>query len=602
MKKTAVFAALALALGACSKKEDAAQVKADIPLAFAPADTAFVFGNLEPAPSDYVKLQERMLDTFKTGLIQSIQRASETGAELIDDAQEQQRLQSVLNLLQEKLGEKDGLQSIGVSLSGHAAGYEVLSLPVLRIELADVDKFKAFIADIETRAGQKLPTAEVDGQAYWFVASPAGSGRSSETTEPAEAAAAGATAESSTPAAGSSAAKPRLRGVAAIVGKHLVMTLDPQRADVPLATLLGLNKPAQSVLDAGTLQAINKQYGFKPYGGTVLIDTQRLLARFIGTEGQETWISKEAAAQGLDTTSVICRTELQAIASKAPRLVAGATELSDNKMHVAGALELEGGLAKSLTALTSPVPGLGKDHGNLEFGLGIKLDQLASFLQGQAAAIQAAPYQCESLQALNEGAGELQQNLAGLYAVAGWVSGFRANLSEFDPSSQKVTGTLLVASPNPVGLIGMVQGFVPEIAQLGLTPNGQAKELNSPMAAMATNSEEPIWVAMGEAAVGIGLGANAKDQLEKDLKASAASPAPFLYYAIDGQTYVKLLSSFDEDDFVGSASSEAEETANYIAWPLINSAAEFYKNTDFVDISYVFTERGVEFTQQLKMK
>ncbi|MDO4724286.1 MAG: hypothetical protein Q4A97_05940 [Comamonadaceae bacterium] len=589
MKKTTLAIALAIALGACSKNEDAPEVgkqqaqpaapaKADIPLAFAPSTTAFVAGTMEPAPQAYIDTMNGLAQHFKAGMLQSLERARQA---LAKEEQNEQtaRANALMDLFKERLQQPDTMASLGMSLKSLSAIYEIGGAPVLRMELQDADKFKAFIADVEARAGQKLETGQLNGQAYWFM--PLGE----QAAQAAEAAGANA-----------AAAQPleRARLVVAIVGKHLVLALDPQHSAAPLAQLLGLERPAQSVLQAGTLTELQKAYGYKPYGGNMLVDTRRVLALF--TEGQSIYPPPA-------NWSEACRSEFAALAAKAPRLVFGSTEVDGKKVAVAGTLELDKPLAGELQKISAPVPGLGSAKKGIEFGFGLKIDQLAGFLQAQANAVQTAPYQCEHLLPLNEGMASLNQSMAGLYAASGWLTGARLVLSDIDIEKQLVRGMLVVASPNPMSLLGMAQGMMPELAQLGLEPNGAAKQLQSPMTAMVNGGQDPVWVAMTDKSLGLGIGADVKGDLEGALKASALSPEPLLYYRIDGQTYTNSVGKLNEQmlNSLDGNSAQAQQ-ANDIIAPLMQSAAQVYQFIDYASVRYHFSERGLELDQIITLK
>lgn len=578
MKKTALFLAAALALAACSNKDDAASTKAaaapaEIPLSFAPAGTAFAFGNFEPAPQAYIDTISPILNTMKVGLVQSLERAKEVAAEEAP-AEDQAKINALIDLVKERLQKPDTLASIGVSLNSLHAAYEISGAPVLRIELADPALFQTFVAEVETRAGEKLATADINGQAYWYL--PVGKNIEAN-----------------------AAVKPRL--VAAIIGKQLVVAFDPQIAELPLEQLIGLTRPAKSFVESGELQAINKQYGYKNFGSNGVIDMRRIVSLFAPTEGTSTWLSKVAQDNG-NTPSAVCRTEYLGIADKVPRIVLGAKEITGKKFSMGSVLEVESKLAKELTKITAPVPGLGSDKTGIEFGMSLKIDQFAGFLQAQAAAIQAAPFECDALQPLNEQVAEMNESLAGLYAASGWLTGARASLSDFDIDNQVVKGTLVLASPNPMGLIGMAQGFLPELGRMGLTPDGKAKELQSPIVSSTLGEESQVWVAMNDKAVGLGIGVGTQAAVESAIKASPANPEPLLYYGFNGESYLKMTGDLDEDTFAETAESDSEAMANYVLWPVLQSAINFYKSVDFASTTYLLTDRGVEMDQTLTLK
>ncbi|SHE91604.1 hypothetical protein SAMN02745117_01032 [Lampropedia hyalina DSM 16112] len=567
IQKLTCVAALALLAAACSSKKEAS-ADALNPLSYAPADTAYVIGNLEAAPADYQEIYNKLVNPLSQGVLQSLARAIEKTSE-IKDPEQAAKAKSLLEFLQAQW--QGGLENIGVDIKGRGAIYEINSLPVLRMELTDPGKFKAFIANLETHLGKPFATGTVQNQPYWQI--------------PLEQASADNDAQI----------------VLALIGKQAVLSVHTRLANTSVEQLLGLQKPEKSILDTGELQAINKEYGFKPYG-TILLKPQTIAQKFLGQTGQETWVSQQAAARGKNVSEV-CRSEITALIGKVPRIVGGYTELNKKQFDMRYTLELEPALAQSLTELTAPVPGLGKSGNTsaVEIGMGLHLNKLAAFVQTQASAIQAAPFECEVLQSWNEAAGQAQQQLAGLYMVAGWVNGFRANLTELNLQTPSAKGTVLLTSPNPSGLLGMAQGFVPQLAQLNLAPNAEPQQLDASFLAMlGMNPEESLWVATSETALGVSLGQqDGKAALQQDLKAAPATPAPFLYTRFTGDIYADLMRTSNENI---PAEMQQEDVATYITWPLMQSLPTLYEQIGNMSSLYLFTSKGIEVRQETTLK
>src|SRR5690606_35427731 len=112
----------------------------------------------------------------------------------------------------------------------------------------------------------------------------------------------------------------------------------------------------------------------------------------------------------------------------------------------------------------------------------------------------------EWLTSLNAG-GNAQQ-LAPLYMAAGFVTGMRMTLSDVRWAGQmpeSVSGALVAASPNPTGLVGMAQGFLPQLASLQLRPGGEPQQLDlGPMAALVPGQSAP-YIAMSEQGLGLAV-------------------------------------------------------------------------------------------------
>ncbi|THT99260.1 hypothetical protein E9531_12740 [Lampropedia puyangensis] len=563
---------LALALAGCANLNGQGG-KTQSPLAYAPADSAFVFGNLSAPPKEYAELNTRWFNQLRDGFVQSLKRAQEISDEAIEDSDTQKRTDALLSVLEEKLSQPEGWSAIGININARMALYEVNALPVLRLELGDKQRFEAFMAEAEQKAGVPFGKSEINGQAFWHAITPV---NAEQILSP--------------------------RFVAAVVGNHLVLTADAQRADTPLIAQLGVDKPKQSALDSGALDTINKQYGFQSGMASGYIDLQRVLQRITDKEHTLPWITNALEENDI-TLDATCTAELQSIVAKAPRIVAGGTELVKPDLKFNAIWELEPTLAKELTALPAPVQGLdASQRGQMVMGASLNLNAAAAFLQKQAASIVTQPYQCEGLTPLNDLAAEAHKGVAGLYSVANWVQGIRLNFSKLDINGQDFAGTLLVASPNPSGLIGMVQGFVPELAKLGLVPGGPAKQLEGETTASMTGDDKSIWAIMGDKAVAIGVGEESKTELEHIIKATAPAVAPLMYFGFAGEALVQFMDQITEEDIMDSASSEWEQWYNYVTWPLSAGSVELYKEIAYTDMQWLATERGLEFPQTIVLK
>ena len=557
LSRTLALAILLSLTAACGSKPDE-----DSPLAFVPADTPYVLANLEGVPekvSDpWFALQEPLNTAYGEFL-----------ATVRNDAANRpgpgsgERLLPLLELFDGKLSAQ-GFEAMGFRRDGLGALYGVGMVPVLRLELADEQAFRGLIAEIEQRRGEVIPVAEIDGQSYWRVAS----------TEQ---------------------HLPEL--VFAVVGKHLVVTLDFGAKGPPLPALLGLQRPEHSLLDSGELQSLNEEYGFTPYG-TLLIDTRRLMGLLAGDAAGS--VLRGAGVQ----MAPACRRELAAVAEALPRLVSGYDDLSAERAQVRMVAELRPDLAAGLRPLAAPVPGLGGDERlPFDFGVGIHLDKLAEFLQARAAAVAAAPYRCPWLAPLNSG-GNAQQ-LAPLYMAAGWFSGARLALSELrweGREPEAIAGVLVVASPNPAALIGMAQGFLPQLAGLDLSPGSEPQPVDTgAWGAMLPAAAGQPYIAVGPQALGVAVGEGAPAQLTRRLAAAVPEVPPLLHIGYDGDQYGALLEN------LGAMAEDAADTppeARALARMQFfeDALREIWRGVDRVEFDVLVTERGLEIREQLTLK
>lgn len=541
-----VFVMIVALVAGCSKKPDA-----DSPLAFAPATTPYVFANLKPIPKPVLESWLALAAPYNQvqGELLAALRA--------DLAALPPALRALVPLLEVTQGKLSyaGLEEVGLRPDGLAAVYGVGLVPVLRMALGDAGKFRKLVADYEQRRGAALPVEEIEGQAYWRIAGPAPE-------------------------------VPAL--ILAIVGEHLVATADLGVKGPPLAELLGLRRPERSLRDSDELAELNAAYDFTPYG-TFLLDNRRLAGALSG---------KDAQVAATLLPSPACQTELAGLAEAVPRAVAGYEELEAKSLRMNAVVELREDLARALQAVPAPVPGLGgSDRVGLEVGAGAHLDKFADFLQARSAAIAAAPFQCQWLRAFNA-AGDSQQ-LAPLYMAAGSVTGVRLAVTELHwegVAPQALAAAVVVASPNPGALIGMMQGFLPQLASLNLHPGGAPQRLDpGPVGALLPAAAETPYIAMSEQGIGIAMGGDAPQQLATRLGATAPAVPPLFHMAYDGALYAQLLRGMRNMALNPGQAGKAPVG-------LDAALAEMLAGIDRVDVGVTASARGIELRERVTLK
>lgn len=536
-------------LGGCAKKPDA-----DSPLAFAPATTPYVFANLEPLPKSVMESWLAVAGPYNQvqGQVLAVLRADLAALPLTVQA-----LVPLLEVTQGKLS-YSGLEEMGLRPDGLMAFYGVGLVPVLRMELSDAGKFRQLVADYEHKRGAALPVERVEQQDYWRLAGP----------------------ESGTPAL-----------MIAIVGGHLVVTLDIGPKGPPLEELLGLRRPARSVLDSKELTTLNEEFGFTPFG-TFLLDSRRLAGALSG-QGEQTPMMAPLLP------SPACRTELAALADAAPRVVGGYEDLEAKQLRANAVVELREDLANAIKAVPAPVPGLGgEDRVGLEFGFGAHLDRLADFLHARSADIAASPFRCEPLRFLNIG-GDAQR-LAPLYLAAGSVTGMRLALTDLrwqGAGPEAVAGAVVVASPNPGALIGMAQGFLPQLASLNLRPGGAPQRLDlGPVAGLLPAATQAPYIALSERGIGVAVGDDAPEQVTARLAAAAPGAPPLFRMAYDGTLYAQLLHGM-----TGMARPPQGEGGKLEA-SIDAALAKVMEGVERIEVDVLTTSRGIEIRERAQLK
>lgn len=511
--RIAACAGGAALIAACSNQP---QQDNAAPLAFVPADTPYVYANLEPLPATVTDLWSRRMQQYWPTLFGAYDELLQKAAQEKTDAQAQRWIKIARVLLDElKTHDSwDKLRQIGLRPDGHIAMYGVGMVPVLRLELGDAAAFKAEVATIEQKTGEKLPLAKTGAQEYWQLGND------------------------------------KLAAAVAVEGTHLVVTmLPPNASDALKQNLLGVTRPAQSLAASGTLQALAKQYGYTPYGEGY-IDfvrlTERLSSAATGTDAE----FAKALGAPENTTDAACRSEFLDIAHKFPRFVMGAEELSAQRMRVGAQMEIESALAQQIAAAVGAAPGTGAPgEGVMDFSVALPVLKLKDFWLKQAEAVAAKPFACASLAKLNDGFRQSQAKVdVTVPPPFSDAVGVRFTLDKFSLDAAgkmpDVSGKFLFASNNPQTAVAMAQLAVPQLAKIKLTADGKAVEL--PPGIVPTASAPPLFVAMSDKAVGVAAGADQAAALETYLRAPPAGQAVFLRMYFSGKFYGLLAQSFDK--------------------------------------------------------
>ena len=501
--RCALLALSAAVLAACGK----APTDAGAPLAFVPADALYAYANLQPTPAAVTeqwskRMQEMMPDAI--GIYDNLLDQMSK-----DGKPESAHVAKVLRVMLDELKAHDSwdkLRQIGLKPDALVALYGVGFVPVLRMELGDPAAFKAEIANIETKLGEKLPLAKAGTQEYWQL----GNGK--------------------------------VDCAIAVEGNHLVITVLPANAADPLKqTLLGLTRPAQNLAAAGTLQTLAKQYNYSPFG-VGFVDVVRVTERL--TSGAQGSDADFVTALGLPLTpgaDATCKSEFVEIAHKFPRLVAGAEELTAQRVSIGAQLEIEPGLAQEIATAFGAAPGTGKPgEGVVDVSLALPLLKLKDFWLKQADKVAAKPYACAQLKELNDSYAQSKAKVdVTIPPPASDLTGIRFTLDKIDLTAMQggvpdMAGKLLMASSNPTAAIAMAQLALPPLKDIKLTPDGKPVALP---AGMIPGQSLPLFAAMSDKAIAVAAGAGEDASLADYLKATPANDAVFMRMSFSGHLY-----------------------------------------------------------------
>lgn len=513
LHRLAVLALSAGVLAACGKPQDTT----DVPLAFAPADTPYAYANLEPTPANVTEQWSKHMQEYLPQILAIYDHLLDEMAK-DKSTPESERIVKVLRVLVAELKEHDNwdkLRQIGLKPDARAAFYGIGLVPVLRMELGDAAAFRAEIARIEGKLGEKMPVAKTGAQEYWQLGND------------------------------------KLACAIAIEGSQLVVTmLPPGASDTLKQTLLGVTRPAQNLAAAGSLQALAKQYRYSPYGEG-FVDFVRLTDRLTNApQGTDAEFAKALGVPQPAAPDATCKSEFMDIARKFPRVVAGAEELNAQRLSISAELEIESGLAQEIAAAIGAAPGTGvAGEGVVDISVALPLLKLKDFWIRQADKVAAKPYACAHLKELNDSYRQSKEKIdVTIPPPASDLTGARFTLDKVDLNAAggmpDVAGRLLMTSNNPGAVLAMAQLAVPQLKDLKLAADGKPVAL--PAGLVPRPSAPPMFAAMNDKGIAIGAGAGEEAALGAFLTAAPASEAVFLRMSFSGKLYALIAQSADK--------------------------------------------------------
>ena len=552
-----------LTFAACSKKDKAASEYEH--LQYIPADSPYVFVNLKPLPED---LQEKFSESYS----EIINVYSRLAKDAYSDYMERSKANSEIGVeikghdvwdnkwvkaMQKEFSDGFSLESLkklGITKKSTYAIYGNGVLPVMRLSLSDTKLFSKTIERIESYAEDEIPELTVDGMRVWAI----GDKKSEE--EQGEL-------------------------IVALSDKDLIITfLPPESTTAMLEQLVGHTKPDLALSSTDTINNLmqKKNYLAESLG---YIDFQQILNRFTQ---EPTGLDKEFLAQfeefaeNRDELSDVCKSELQGMVQTMPRLVYGLTEISSKKMVTESVFEVRSDLAKEMTELSAPVPGLGDGTGFFSMGFSMDIAAMRDFAIKRIEALQATPYECEFLEIdpdnLNKTLKVVKNPAAGFVES---IHGFNFVLDEIDADalfaliqaqeeskeeldfseiqevlSHNFSAYAVFAADKPKTMINMGKMMSPELAALDIKDDGKAVLINELFPEVIPMD---VYAAMNNKALTISVGNNAENKPKELFALKAADNPPLFAYSIDMGMYMKVLDKILANPNLASAMAEDED-------------------------------------------
>ena len=593
MRSTTRFIALGFAgvmLAACGHKDK------DAPLAFVPADTPYVVANLDVLDDD---TRKALLAQADAQLPSQLAQLNATADRLAEKDPDGARLLRALSTEFSGKTVEAFAQSAGLDLKGHSALYGLGLSPVLRFELSDPKAFEGFISRLETAYGQKLDVVKVGEQSYRKHAFTASG----------------------------------TQVILAMVGKQVVAALLPaEESPALLRQALGLDRPQKSLQDDDRLTVLAKAKGYQKW---VVGDLDLTRALPLAVGGKDPLFSAilkaHAQAESAKTgepvanqlqSSPSCEADAARIAARVPSLSFGYTLLDAKHQNGRFDVTLADDITKAFAGLKVELPGLGSAGTSpFEVSLALPIAQLRTFWTAQADAVAAKPFTCPTLTDLNDSFAKLGPAMQkAAIPPFGDMLGLRIALDTLasDPSATLPTfsGRVVLGTNNPVGLLAMGQMMVPALAQLKPANDGNPVALPKDMTSMLG---QPAWIAMGDKALALGVGAGEDSKLAATLKDPVGDAGRMTRMHLSGAMYINWLQLMEQKaDSLAAATAAMSKTdepaidgsddAAHAAANAARSKAQFAamkaqaERVDSIDAEMHVEDSGMVITSQTVLK
>lgn len=507
-------------------------------LRYVPGDTPYVYASLSPLdPGTYNELRPRLdaiLDSIgqviamvmeadsdepDAALEPAVLTNAESGEVLAVDADDESegfelddQTRKLLSKIQ-SLMSVSALEDIGFGRTTLLALYGDEFRPVLRIRSDKPDRLRATAVDLLGEAGVTFDSKSLGEQEYgWF--------------------------------AGDSWSV-----LLATVAGDLVVSLVPTDASADsLQKVLGLSLPEESLADTGRLASIALDAQYLPFGLGYL-DIRQSTAMLLELDPALRVADLGEFLDPPQDMSPACVSELLGVAETAPLYRFGLTELSGERMNAEYLLELKPELAAGLASMVAPVPGLGQDLGGLFFfGYSFDLFAAKQFALDQIAVLEADPFECEQLSWVQDMVGVAKEavgsSLPPLVSSVKGVSMVLDEIGDLDLEALEMVpfkARMVASLDNPLSLLAMSSMVLPALASVPLEDNGLPVQLPDGAIPMVN---EPVFLAVGESAVSLTVGATKGDAATALLQGEVDPDPPLYSYGVDLGAFMSLLGDF----------------------------------------------------------
>jgi hypothetical protein len=352
----------------------------------------------------------------------------------------------------------------------------------------------------------------------------------------------------------------------AINGDTVSLTAMSNNQDL-LKLFAGVDFPEQNLANNNKLQTVTKTHKLLPFAFGYL-DVDAIMTSLTSSEDNLLKQTLQEVSEGKAMSEIdgdACFADAAKITAKWPRMVFGyrTFEYQSNPMVMDAAFIFEHTdpkLLNSLKSIIGSVPEYSLEHDIMSMGVGINIDNIATFLADVRKDLMNESYQCEGLVEMQQQAAQNDPAMLamGTQMVAG-LQGVSIHMTSFDMAAvqagdmTKFEGMAVITASNPQNLIMAAGNFYPPLAQMNLEVDGEAKELTLPMGPKAS-------VAMSASAITLQFGQSeeTKSRIADIHQGKGISPS-LMRSGMDFSTYFKMLEPMMAGAIAQSSDKDAEQ-------------------------------------------
>ncbi len=507
-----VIVLVAQACGGGDKRAplSAKQTSSPTMLGAVPADSPYVFAQLEPLPQS---VRDAWFQYTDRKLATAMQMAKQIPRDF--DRSTLGPFERVALAFFDELKGNDLAhwgRDLGLDPSGRFAFYGLSVWPVLRVAVADPVKLRGVVGRLIAAAdlGPRVVEETRDGRRYWSL-----------------------TAKGVTI-------------VAAVLDTEAVAAVVPTGAlGESLPLLLGTRQPEHPLAATGRVSELLAAHHFKNlmFGYLDLRQTAAILT------GRGRGPLESMLHDATGPVSDVCKADIERLVQIVPRFVIGYHALDGHSFHASLVAEVAPPILHALQSVHAEVPELVPGPaGNplFAFGAAMNLDVLLPLARDAVTWAKARPFQCEWLDPLNKVFADVGVAVGGSLPPAfQGLRGFALTVDDFRKEPFDVTGSVVIATDRAPDLIALFLQKMPGMSSVALVPDGRPVAL--PTAAFGLDPATQLHAATRADRVAVAVGRTSPQRVRELVHAKTPQHSPLASFAFDVPR-MKALGLVDEDD------------------------------------------------------